>query len=397
MVVQRITDPSGVTKAETTASGQLHENINVAVVNLAAWETADHIRSKQDFTLYLDGRKMPGVTASPLSAKSDHLRFELIRTGDPDNKAAWTSLLSRPTHAGKPMSISIGLDGQLPVSTSATFVLDSFPRFWLLGWMAFMLGLLILFFYAAANSDLLRDGGNPPPADTLPPSVQITVPADPLNSGPVKAAGAKQGNTIARRPYSLGRSQMAFWFVIVLGAFTFIWMVTGDEDTITPTVLSLIGISSATGLAAALVDKSSVQNGGDQRRQTDLQTADLKAQQKKLETDLASAAGTPAAAQAQQTLDQINARIAQDEEKAKALPNAAPASSRGFWIDILDDANGLTLHRFQIFLWTLVLGVVFVRTVYESLAMPDFSATLLGLMGISSGTYLGFKFPESKG
>jgi hypothetical protein len=38
--------------------------------------------------------------------------------------------------------------------------------------------------------------------------------------------------------------------------------------------------------------------------------------------------------------------------------------------------------------------MVFVRLVYNDFAMPEFSPTLLGLMGISSGTYLGFKFPE---
>jgi hypothetical protein len=35
-------------------------------------------------------------------------------------------------------------------------------------------------------------------------------------------------------------------------------------------------------------------------------------------------------------------------------------------------------------------------SVYKDLAMPEFSATLLGLMGLSSGTYLGFKVPEKK-
>jgi hypothetical protein len=33
--------------------------------------------------------------------------------------------------------------------------------------------------------------------------------------------------------------------------------------------------------------------------------------------------------------------------------------------------------------------------VFSQLAMPDFSATLLGLMGISSGTYIGFKIPDA--
>jgi hypothetical protein len=30
------------------------------------------------------------------------------------------------------------------------------------------------------------------------------------------------------------------------------------------------------------------------------------------------------------------------------------------------------------------------------LVMLDFSTTLLGLMGVSSGTYIGFKLPEQK-
>jgi hypothetical protein len=39
---------------------------------------------------------------------------------------------------------------------------------------------------------------------------------------------------------------------------------------------------------------------------------------------------------------------------------------------------------------------MFVSSVYNRLTMPEFSATLLGLMGLSSGTYIGFKFPEQK-
>ena len=43
-----------------------------------------------------------------------------------------------------------------------------------------------------------------------------------------------------------------------------------------------------------------------------------------------------------------------------------------------------------------VLGDIFGVSVYGNLAMPEFSSTLLGLMGISSGTYIGFEFPEQK-
>ena len=34
--------------------------------------------------------------------------------------------------------------------------------------------------------------------------------------------------------------------------------------------------------------------------------------------------------------------------------------------------------------------------VFGNLEMPQFSSTLLGLMGISSGTYLGLTVPENK-
>lgn len=32
--------------------------------------------------------------------------------------------------------------------------------------------------------------------------------------------------------------------------------------------------------------------------------------------------------------------------------------------------------------------------VYQSLAMPTFNTTLMGMLGLSAGTYLGLKIPE---
>lgn len=40
-------------------------------------------------------------------------------------------------------------------------------------------------------------------------------------------------------------------------------------------------------------------------------------------------------------------------------------------------------------------AAILVSSVPNNLTMPEFSATLLGLMGISSGTYIGFSFPRS--
>jgi hypothetical protein len=60
-------------------------------------------------------------------------------------------------------------------------------------------------------------------------------------------------------------------------------------------------------------------------------------------------------------------------------------------MDILSDDHGVNFHRFQMAAWTFVLGIIFIQQVYKGLAMPDFDVTLLGLMGISAGTYLGLK------
>ena len=56
----------------------------------------------------------------------------------------------------------------------------------------------------------------------------------------------------------------------------------------------------------------------------------------------------------------------------------------------------MDFHRFQMMTWTLILGVIFIFGVFQQLAMPKFDATLLALMGISSGTYLGFKWPTAE-
>jgi hypothetical protein len=41
--------------------------------------------------------------------------------------------------------------------------------------------------------------------------------------------------------------------------------------------------------------------------------------------------------------------------------------------DLLSDANGYSFHRFQIAVWTVILGIIFVVSVARELAMPQFS------------------------
>jgi hypothetical protein len=121
----------------------------------------------------------------------------------------------------------------------------------------------------------------------------------------------------------------------VAEAFFFVWLLSYNLDTITESVLALVGIGSATALGGMLIDSD----------------------------DKGAAASRP---------------------------------SRGFLADVLSDASGISIQRFQVFIWTLILGLIFCVSVYKTLQMPEFSPTLLALMGISSGTYLAFKFPEQK-
>jgi hypothetical protein len=78
--------------------------------------------------------------------------------------------------------------------------------------------------------------------------------------------------------------------------------------------------------------------------------------------------------------------------------NAKPPRGKDKWlVDVLSDANGLSFYRFQVFIWTIILGGFFIWHVANELSMPEFDTTLLLLMGISNGTYLGFKIPEDPG
>lgn len=142
-------------------------------------------------------------------------------------------------------------------------------------------------------------------------------------------------------PLSMARLQMSIWFFIIIGSFVFLWSTTGSLAGVNNTALILMGISGGTSMFAAIVSE---------KRQWDV------------------------------------------TKRAPASASATPFTN--WFIDILSSDEGMTIHRFQIFAWTLVLAVVFVSGVISEYAMPVFSSELLGLMGISSGVYLGFKIKE---
>jgi hypothetical protein len=67
-------------------------------------------------------------------------------------------------------------------------------------------------------------------------------------------------------------------------------------------------------------------------------------------------------------------------------------ASQGFFNDLISEKGEPEVSRLQMLVWNVVLGLVFIwQSVFEW-KMPEFDATLMTLLGISSTAYLGFKF-----
>jgi hypothetical protein len=181
--------------------------------------------------------------------------------------------------------------------------------------------------------------------------------------------------------YSLAKTQMAWWLFFIIATYLYIWVAVGDFNTLTSSTLILFGISIGTTVGSKMVD------AGKQAA-----VEDLKATKKTLETQVGklTEAQTPEAAAKSIQLEKVT------EQADKLTSKPEEAKTKGFLIDIMSDENGVSIHRFQMVVWTVVLTIIFVYEVCKNLSMPEFSNTLLTLMGISSGTYVTLKVPEKK-
>lgn len=314
----------------------------------------------QDVALYIDGREIKGLV--PESRDVETLQFHLDRSSKSDEQ--WADLLGGPqigeSFFVRPAAVSVGLQGDAPVATTVQgfkLVRIHTWRFWICA--AILVLTIVAIWLFAQNSALLRY-------------------SDKLST------------------YSLARCQMAFWFVLIIASYSFIWLITGAMDIVTNTALVLIGIGAGTALGGAVIDR-----GKEQGAKTDSDKAI--AEKGKLQNDIddltrrAAAPGVATADAAAFAKELANKKVdfdAATRREQELRAKLSVSQSQGFWIDILSDRDGVEFHRFQMVVWTVVLGVVFVHSVWARLAMPEFSATLLTLMGISSGTYLGFKIPE---
>ncbi len=281
----------------TAVTGRIEvgQIVTVDVEHLSDW-SASHDPRK--LVPYLNGRALTGIYPEEVNLSENRLLFHLQRT--PESKKEWENLLHEPV-LRRPISFSVGLEQQPPFDTVFEYdnmlTMTVIPKTWGIVSLAVVLGMLVLLVFLSIRTNILRAPGSSP--------------------------------TLGKyRPYDIGRVQTAFWFFIVSTSYLCIWLITSDLDTLTPSVLGLMGISASTALGTRLISVDS---------------------------------------------------------------STSEAASAGFFTDIISDANGYSFHRFQMVLWTFLLGIIFVASVYDNLAMPKFSGPLLVLMGISAGTYLGFE------
>ncbi len=330
-----------------TATIGLGETAVVKIANLGA-ALAKGKPKLADFVLYLDGHAVAsGAEAGLTNAAKDELGFTLTRTNK--NNTAWTALLGSPTAFHKTVQVDVGLAGQssvLPTEKGAplTVTLAVVRSYGLVLGVVFILAVAVAIFILGKRSDLFRD-------------------REPADFGGATAAD----RSALRRPFSLSLSQMGWWLVLVLSAYIFLFAITGDINTLTTQALTLMGIGTGTALGASMI----------QNAKTDATQKEFKEVLQRIAENQAGGGTVPPA------------DIDERDRLARRL-----ASSGNYFIDILTDENGVSLHRFQVLAWSVVIGFIFLVTVYRELALPTFDGTILAVLGISAGTYLGFKVPE---
>lgn len=145
------------------------------------------------------------------------------------------------------------------------------------------------------------------------------------------------------KAYSLARVQLWWWTMIILGSYVMAYGLTGDFWKLSAGCTVLLGISAATTTAGRIID---VRDGGE-----------------------------PSVTRHQET------------------------PSKGFFIDILSDQAGVSVHRFQMVMFNVIYGLSFLVRAFSDLhqtILPDFDPATLSLLGVSSATYLALKSGENR-
>lgn len=184
------------------------------------------------------------------------------------------------------------------------------------------------------------------------------------------------------KPYSYSRLQLLWWTFIVFATFITILIASGKIPTLDTSTLLLLSIGALTTASARMVDLS-----------------DEASQAKKMATLPAAPPTDPGqAGNPTPTVAVVVSPLSKDME------------SEGFWLDILSDKNGVSIHRLQVVVFNILFGAWFIyQSVFQlkgigpmtpidvlSSIMPVISENNLILLGLSAGTYVAIKTTENK-
>ena len=153
------------------------------------------------------------------------------------------------------------------------------------------------------------------------------------------------------QPYSWARVQMAWWTIIVLSSFIAIFWSKHAAPSLNTSTLILLSISAATTATARVIDLS--------------------------------------------------------DQETYNLIRHQDSFGKNFFLDILSDQTGVSVHRFQTVVFNAVFGIYFINDVLSKLQscndagcintiIPFIENNSLILLGISSATYAAMKTTENK-
>ncbi|HZN00870.1 MAG TPA: hypothetical protein VFB70_15810, partial [Pyrinomonadaceae bacterium] len=173
---------------------ELDDVLELHIQGLEKWAETHDVNK---LVPYIDGRAIRGNYPEELHVDRGRIIYHLEIT--PENRKTWIDLLGEPNSMKKPVTLSVGLeDGS---AFDSVHERDNMVTMTVISPVYGIVSLLIigatfvLLVWLARSTNIIRE------------------------RGPAPAPGK-------RRPYNLGRAQMAFWFFLIYSSYLTIWLIT---------------------------------------------------------------------------------------------------------------------------------------------------------------------------
>lgn len=145
------------------------------------------------------------------------------------------------------------------------------------------------------------------------------------------------------KPYSFSRTQLLWWTLLIASCFILGFAYNENLPAINNTALALLGIGLGTTTLARVVDNNQV-----------------------------------------------------NQSSTNNIVRHQNQASQGFFTDLLSDDTGISVHRFQSFVFNVIFGIAYITDFFNlNYTLPTYDNQQLLLLGISSGAYVALKMNEN--